>query len=117
MMSMTIDRYEHRQRENISVGVFPSLSLKKQRLTSQLYSDGRPYRPSPISRENDYVRMGKKIIAEKEAAEFLNLSVKTLQKWRYQGCGAVYHKFRKVLRYQQTELDEFANSSRIEPVR
>ena len=61
--------------------------------------------------------MGKRYMTEQEAADFLNLSVKTLQKWRYQGSGPVYHKFGKVVRYQQTELDEFANSSRIDPVR
>lgn len=61
--------------------------------------------------------MGMRYMTEQEAADYLNLSTKTLQKWRYQGNAPAYHKFGKIVRYRQSELEEFANSSRIEPVR
>lgn len=45
------------------------------------------------------------VMTEKEAAEFLNLSVRTLQTWRYRGGGPRYFKIRrKLVRYTKSDL-------------
>jgi excisionase family DNA binding protein len=55
-------------------------------------------------------------MTEQEAAEYLKVSTKTLQRWRYQCSPPVYHKFGKNVRYRLSDLDEYANSQRIKPI-
>jgi hypothetical protein len=44
---------------------------------------------------------------ENQAAEFLGLSVRTLQAWRVRGGGPLYVKFGRAVRYQRRELTAF----------
>ena len=59
----------------------------------------------------------KRYMTEQEAADYLKVSTKTLQKWRYQCSQPVYHKLGKCVRYLQSDLDEYASSRRVEPAR
>src|ERR1700751_4219458 len=47
---------------------------------------------------------------ENQAAEFLGLSVRTLQTWRVRGGGPVYCKIGRSVRYQRAELSAFRQS-------
>jgi hypothetical protein len=47
---------------------------------------------------------------ENQAAEFLGLSVRTLQTWRVRGGGPVYCKIGRSVRYQRTDLAAFRQS-------
>lgn len=52
-------------------------------------------------------------IPETEAAEFLGVSVRTLQKWRVVGGGPVFAKIsRKLVRYSRRDLLAFTESCR-----
>lgn len=51
-------------------------------------------------------------ITTREAAEFLGLSVATLNKWRVIGLGPAYFKLGKAVRYRLSELEEWASSQR-----
>jgi hypothetical protein len=44
---------------------------------------------------------------ESQAAEFLGLSVRTLQAWRVRGCGPRYTKIGRSVRYQRRVLVKF----------
>jgi hypothetical protein len=44
---------------------------------------------------------------ENQAAEFLGLSVRTLQSWRVRGFGPRYTKIGRAVRYQRRELVAF----------
>jgi phage terminase Nu1 subunit (DNA packaging protein) len=44
---------------------------------------------------------------ENQAAEFLGVSVRTLQAWRVRGGGPLYVKFGRAVRYQRRQLIEF----------
>ena len=49
--------------------------------------------------------------AERDAAEYLGVSVKTLQRWRYVGRGPAFLKLEKLIRYPQSSLDRYLNSN------
>ena len=42
-----------------------------------------------------------------EAANYLGLSVATLDNWRYQGCNLPYAKYANQVRYKLADLDAF----------
>ena len=49
-------------------------------------------------------------LSESEAAEYLGLSKKTLQRWRFNHKGPIYAKLNnKLIRYNQVDLDEGMN--------
>ena len=52
-------------------------------------------------------------LTEKEAAELLRLEPDTLKHWRFQKKGPTYYKFGGAIRYRESELMDFINSSRI----
>jgi predicted DNA-binding transcriptional regulator AlpA len=52
---------------------------------------------------------------EKGAADYLGLSVKTLQAWRFQSRGPKYIKLGRAVRYRQVDLDAFVNDHTINP--
>lgn len=53
------------------------------------------------------------MLNEKQAAELLGLSVKTLQNWRYTGLnGPHFHKIGRCVRYHRDELDRFLAETR-----
>ncbi len=53
----------------------------------------------------------KDILSEREAAEYLGLSVRTLQKWRWQGGGPLFAKLGSAVRYRIEDLDDFFTES------
>ena len=51
---------------------------------------------------------------ESEAAEYLGISKKTLQRWRFDHKGPAYAKLNgKLIRYHQADLDEWMNQQTI----
>lgn len=50
-----------------------------------------------------------------EAAEYLRLSVRQLQQWRYLGKGPAYVRAGRAVRYWQTDLDTWLTAQRVEP--
>ncbi|HVT16378.1 MAG TPA: helix-turn-helix domain-containing protein [Thermoanaerobaculia bacterium] len=64
------------------------------------------------------------LLGEKDAALFLNLSVKTLQNWRVSGRGPSFVKIGRRVQYRLTDLEEYvakcvrcSTSDRREPLR
>ena len=51
------------------------------------------------------------IINEHGAAEYLNISVKTLQKWRGTGDGPRFAKLGAAVRYRLADLEQFLDAS------
>lgn len=49
---------------------------------------------------------------EKEAAKYLNLSVKTLQYWRVAGDGPIFIKLGRLVRYENSALENFIQKNR-----
>jgi excisionase family DNA binding protein len=45
-----------------------------------------------------------------QAAEYLNLSPKTLTNWRWAGYGPVFVKLGNSVRYRKSDLDRFAEA-------
>ena len=58
-------------------------------------------------------------ITEKEAANILGISAKTLQKWRWLGIEAQpkYKKFGRLVRYSLADITEYAEKSTIQNYR
>ena len=58
-------------------------------------------------------------ITEKEAANILGISAKTLQKWRWLGIDAQpkYKKFGRLVRYSIADISEYAEKSTIKSYR
>jgi excisionase family DNA binding protein len=52
------------------------------------------------------------LLTEKEAAHHLNLSHRTLQRWRWSGRGPRFIKVGAAVRYERHELDRFVDDSR-----
>lgn len=46
----------------------------------------------------------------KGASRFLNIPERTLERWRYEGCGPRFAKFGKSVRYPLSELKKFVTS-------
>jgi len=53
-----------------------------------------------------------KLLDEKQAAAFLNVSVKSLQAWRYRGGGPKYVKLGRSVRYTMADLEAFVVASK-----
>jgi predicted site-specific integrase-resolvase len=51
--------------------------------------------------------MTSKYLSEREAAEHLGLSHKTLTRWRWAGKGPAFHKFGGAVRYAPEDLAAF----------
>jgi predicted DNA-binding transcriptional regulator AlpA len=60
--------------------------------------------------------MEKQIVNERQAAQYLGLSVKTLQAWRWRGTGPRYVKMNKAVRYRLGDLDAFTESNVVDPI-
>ena len=50
------------------------------------------------------------LLTEAQAAEYLNISIRTLQAWRVQGGGPRYSKLGRSVRYRQRDLDAFVEA-------
>ena len=59
--------------------------------------------------------MTDRVLNEKEAAYFLNWSVKNLQARRFKRQPPPYFKIGKSIRYSMTDLQKFLEQNRIEP--
>ena len=57
----------------------------------------------------DYVET--RLLTEKEAADHLQLSVKTMQRWRYLCSGPRYLKLNGSIRYRLSDLDEWVGAN------
>ena len=53
---------------------------------------------------------------EKEAAEYLGVSIKTLQAWRFQGRGPKYSKMGRACVYTKQWCDEFRDAGVVVPL-
>ena len=52
----------------------------------------------------------KEFLTEQEAAEYINMSVKTMRRWRFDRCGPNYAKIAgKSIRYPLLELQEWVD--------
>lgn len=51
------------------------------------------------------------LLTEKEAAEFLRVSIKTLQSWRLQGKQPTYLKLGRCVRYRRDDVIRFLEES------
>ncbi len=51
-------------------------------------------------------------VGTREAAEFLQLSRKTLDRYRVSGEGPVFHKFGRRVRYARSDLEDWAAARR-----
>ena len=49
-----------------------------------------------------------------EAAEYLGLSVRTLDRYRKEGGGPAYHRFRRRIRYHRADVEAWAGTRRVE---
>lgn len=58
-----------------------------------------------------------RLFCEKEAAEFLSISVKTLQQWRYLKKPPVYFKIGKNVRYKSDDLVKYMEECVVNPMR
>lgn len=67
-------------------------------------------------RKVEYIPNPHKALREKEAAEVLGVSVKTLQAWRFYCKGPKYLKVGRAVRYPMEYLDQFKESSTVNPV-
>lgn len=60
--------------------------------------------------------MKERLLTEKQAAELLSMSVKTLQAWRFQCKPPRYRKLGRSVRYSMEDLQAFAEGRIIEPM-
>jgi|GEM_PF-2869379 len=67
-------------------------------------------------RKVEFIPYQHKALREKEAAAYLGLSVKTLQAWRFYCKGPKYLKVGRAVRYPVEYLDQFKESSTVNPV-
>lgn len=67
-------------------------------------------------RKVEYIPNAYRTLREKQAAEYLGMSVKTLQAWRFYSKGPKYLKIGRAVRYQVEDLDQFLKASTINPV-
>jgi len=54
-------------------------------------------------------------LTEKEAAQLLRVSVRTVQDWRQRGCGPSYLKLGKAVRYPTEQVEAYMAKSLISP--
>lgn len=59
-------------------------------------------------------RNGDFLMTEKEAAEFLRFSPKTLRNWRYEGVGPDFEKAGRSVRYKRSALNRWLKTHRPE---
>jgi excisionase family DNA binding protein len=55
------------------------------------------------------------LLTPDEAADYLRLSVRQLQQWRYIGSGPRYTKAGRAVRYRRADLDAWLDASVVEP--
>lgn len=69
--------------------------------------------PIPSSSERHTAREHGSFFTTQEAADFLGVSPRSLEKWRLIGCGPAYRKLAgRLVRYALADLDHFAGDRR-----
>jgi excisionase family DNA binding protein len=63
-----------------------------------------------LSMSHDYATAP--LVNETEAARILDMSVKTLRRWRWAGKELPYHKIGRAVRYDKAELEAYIASAR-----
>ena len=90
------------------------LKLEAERKSRHVHRDmERIHGPE---RKADCIPNAHRALREKEAAAYLGLSVKTLQAWRFYCKGPKYIKVGRAVRYPMEYLDQFKESSTVNPV-
>lgn len=56
------------------------------------------------------------LITEKEAAQFLSVSLRTIQNWRFRNRGPKYKKLGRLVRYSVADLYAYAEKETVTPV-
>ncbi|MAP43867.1 MAG: hypothetical protein CMN59_07500 [Sphingobium sp.] len=51
------------------------------------------------------------MMKEREAAEYLGLSHRTLSRWRWAGKGPAFHKFGSAVRYSEKDLNMYISTA------
>jgi len=49
----------------------------------------------------------------RQAARWLGLAAKTLEKWRGAGSGPLFHRFGRAVRYRVSDLEHFAAEAKV----
>jgi len=52
------------------------------------------------------------LMTESEAASILRVSLTSLRRWRHKGCGPVFRKLGRTVRYRASDLSDFVASAR-----
>ena len=52
------------------------------------------------------------LVTEDEAASLLRVSLTSVRRWRREGCGPVYRKIGRSVRYRPDDLEDFIAASR-----
>lgn len=61
--------------------------------------------------------MEENLLNEKQAGQYLGgVAKKTLQHWRWRGCGPAYVKIGRLVRYAIKDLDEWISMRKLKPV-
>ena len=71
--------------------------------------------PGPLTRNRGEIRMNenaRNYLSTRQAAEWLGLSPRTLDRYRVTGEGPVFHRFGSRVRYLLADLETWANSRR-----
>lgn len=67
------------------------------------------------TKEEQYLvmtRETKTILTREECAERLNISVRTLDRWRYTGEGPAFLKMNRTVRYEESDIENFLHSKK-----
>ena len=57
--------------------------------------------------ENNRILLTRTMLREQEVADFLNLKVATLRRWRWSGDGPPFVKLNGAVRYRQSDLEAY----------
>ena len=57
------------------------------------------------------------LLKEAEAAKRVNVSISTFRRWRYEGIGPKFIRIGGILRYRQSDVDEFIQKHTIGEVK
>ena len=60
--------------------------------------------------------ISQQLITEKEAAQFLSVSLRTIQNWRFRNRGPKYKKLGRLVRYSVADLSAYAEGKTVTPV-
>ena len=62
--------------------------------------------------ENNRILLTRTMLREQEVADFLNLKVATLRRWRWSGDGPCFFKLNGAVRYRRSDLEAYIEAQR-----